>query len=133
MTDLTAHLKLAKEAKERADEATPGPWFDVVIEKGGCGGWDLPQDATIPKAPTGALIQSGQHTPSEAVIQASNHDHSPWMLPEDREFVAHARADIPALANAVIELVAEVEVLKKERDDFKEMYELNIERPEQGL
>lgn len=56
-----------------------------------------------------------------------------FLIGRSAEFVAASRTDVPTLVDAVLELIAEVERLEKERDDFKEMYELNIERPEQGL
>ena len=114
---MTDPAGLDLDALERLCEAaTPGPWHDCVIHKSGCGGFDLPPDKTLPKAPTGALIQSAEHTPSEAVIQASNYDNSPWCLPEDRAFIATARTALPAALATICALQDEVRQWKSAFD-----------------
>ena len=103
-----------KEIEERVKAATEGPWIDVTLDKASCGGWRMCGDKAIQKAPSGALIQSKMHTSSEAVIQASNYDDSPWMLPEDRTFIAHAREDIPWLIERVKELEKALRLAREE-------------------
>ena len=101
------------EIRARVEAATDGPWHDCAIDPNGCGGWDQPPDHTIPKAPTGSLIQSAVHTSSEAVIQASNYDNSPWCLPEDRAFIAHSPTDMRYLLARLAAKDAEIARLRE--------------------
>lgn len=102
--------------KALCDAATPGPWMDAATKPSGCGGWDSPADRTIPKAPTGSLIQSAQHTSEEAVIMASRYDNSPWCLPEDRTFIAAARQALPELIAEVGRLRTTLEWVRNEAE-----------------
>jgi hypothetical protein len=94
--DLDAAEKLARGAKTRADAATPGPWKHTpgVMYKHYCHSTDGRNDF-------GFSLQvmhwkDGHEVPAEA----------------NCVFVAHARADVPLLANHVLALAAEVRRLR---------------------
>lgn len=99
MIDLEAARKAAREARERADKATPGPWRQCGADRGGC---------------VCALVWST--TADLPVLQASDSTDCGEMPHPKRianaEFAAHARAEVPALAALVQEMATEIERLR---------------------
>jgi hypothetical protein len=90
LLDPDALVKLAHEAKDRAEAATEGPWLarenpPVYVAPGhdpGAPGWGI--DASVP-----LLDAAGEFSESDAT------------------FVAHGRTDVPTLADGVIALAEE--------------------------
>ncbi len=103
--DLDALVRLAVEAKARADKASDGPWeYDPVL------------DGTIESARGGAVASVAEHTSSLAV------SHSGEMYSgADARFIAAARSDVPALADAVMALTDEVRGLRVDRYAYRAM------------
>lgn len=89
--DIEAARKLAEEAKARAEAATPGEW----------------QVATGDEAPGTAYRVIGLLS-SEIAFICSTYGVQPVDL-TDATFIAAARADVPALADMVLALLAELE------------------------
>ena len=86
--DLDATSTLAREAKARADRATPGPWAVVAGETNG---------------PFG--VCAGRQIISCAAALIERH--------ETATFIAAARTDVPAIADAVLALVERVRELSE--------------------
>ena len=82
---MTDHAELVREARERAEKATPGPW--EVQPKGEIGDSGM----------TAWMVTAGEDN-AAAFFTVEGFD--------DIDFIAHARADIPALCDAVEELGA---------------------------
>jgi len=83
--------------KERAEKATPGPWF-----------FDVGRKERLDCRP--AVIEHFDYDHGESFIHGDIADIT------DAEFIANAREDVPAL-------VAEVERLKDENSSFKRSLE----------
>lgn len=89
MIDLQTALTLAQSAKERAEKATPGPWVN-------CG--------------YGAVWQRDNHDfDDNSFVCDTNYNG-------DADWIVAARTDVPALADAVVELVVEVETIRRGKD-----------------
>ena len=100
--DLDATSTLAREAKARADRATPGPW--VCGERWQRGPKNKRRD-THPALTAIASVGLGQCVLTE---------HDGGFYPtNDQKFIASARTDVPALADAVLALVEMVRVLER--------------------
>ena len=88
--------------KKRAESATPGPWE-----------WEPPSEDPYPMYDESLIgpVLDGEKFPVQ-VLSGWGYDASGTNCePQDREFIAHARTDVPAL-------VAEVERLRAERADI---------------
>ncbi len=107
---------LAREAKERAGKASPGPWVrdgwsivpsDAPMEvrcPGGCdGGCD-----DDPRLPDGEIRCDRVTHASEVVADVYGLQE---FAETDGAFISHARTDIPALCAAIEQLLAEREVV----------------------
>lgn len=94
---LQSYRDVAAAAKERADKATPGPWKD--------------RPSPVDPKPFRCIFFG----PSVGTLYNTS-----ALLPQDAKFVASARQDIPTLADAVVELAAEVERLSKVIVDLKD-------------
>ena len=92
---------LAEEAKARAEKATPGPW-ETKGPSTGLGRYDDGGDYAVL---TGGLIIA------EAFRLVGHGTERPAF--ENAAFIAHARSDVPALADAVLRLVEENERLRR--------------------
>jgi len=91
--DLDAARKTAREAQERADKATPGPWDNVRVGMTGDGS-PLSFEAQVCNAEgVGAFIVT--------------HDGSEEGL-DNTAFVAAARTDVPDLAAIVLAMAEEL-------------------------
>jgi hypothetical protein len=78
--------KLATEALERAEKATPGPWIDLPKE--------------TPKSHRRVVAGvAGMHEHHVALVGTD----------DDANFIAASRTDVPTLAHAVLELVEALE------------------------
>jgi hypothetical protein len=96
------------EIKARADAATPGPWKAFVINDD-----DL-----------GEPMSSG----IESIDGSLNHgEECEHFHPYDREFIAHARADVPALLEEVARLRAEVEALRPAAANWQMVCEMPVD------
>ena len=86
------YKRLATEAKARADKATPGPWKD----------------------------EYGNDDTSH--IRDSNGDYMFEVLGQytDTEFIAHARTDVPTLADAVLALIERNAQLQQVAEELRE-------------
>ena len=99
--DLDATSTLAREAKARADRATPGPW--VCGERWQRGPKNKRRD-THPALTAIASVGLGQCVLTE-------HDGGVYPT-NDQKFIAAARTDVTALADAVLALVERVSELE---------------------
>lgn len=99
--DLYTITNLARNAKARADRATPGPWE-----------WDGRTEEKDDDMPDGFFVYhpQGAFLSSTAVCLSETYegDHL------DLDFIAAARTDVPALADAVMALVGVVRQLKSQ-------------------
>lgn len=121
--DVAALVMLAREAKGRAEASglAPGPWeYDPVL------------DGTIEAASGGAVATIAQHVSMRALV-ATGQEYSH----ADAIFVAHSRTDVPALADGVLDLVAEnervrerAEQAEKSSDAFEDWLGKQIEKSE---
>ncbi len=93
MTPLTPEAE--QQIRERAEKATPGPWYAADGWRGGTFAKFLVQEP-------GELNGDGRYVG----------------LPEDTEFIANARTDIPALLSTIDSLRAE---LAREREKVQEI------------
>jgi hypothetical protein len=85
---MTDYTKLATEALERAEKATPGDWIDLPKE--------------TPKSHRRVVAGvSGMHEHHVALVGTD----------DNADFIAAARTDVPTLAHAVLELVAALETI----------------------
>lgn len=91
MPDIEALRVLATEAKARADAATPGPWFVARPNR-------IPPSQTLVAQVCGSFDQIAGAQP-----------HAPAAA--DNTFIAAARTDVPALADAVLASVDEINSL----------------------
>lgn len=100
MPDLVKLHKLATEAKTRADAATPGPWE-----------WDGRREENDPDMPGGVFVYhpQGSFLADTAICLSDTYEDDHL----DLDFIAAARTDVPALADAVLTLVERVEFVKK--------------------
>jgi hypothetical protein len=96
------------EMKSRIDAATPGPWS-----------WDeCPQHDRAWGKAMYALGWFDNGTPVSIILPdtVDSVDHETWSLlfvvPDDADFIAHAREDLP-------DALAEIERLKAENDDLR--------------
>jgi hypothetical protein len=96
-------MKLTQEQlediRQRAENATPGPWKWVGQTEGGF----IPQGAYLGDT----LILLGDHYEN---------------YKEDATFIAHARTDIPLLLDHIAELEAEVKRLESELTECNRVY-----------
>lgn len=92
--DVAALRRLATKAKEQAAAATPGPWIQRAI-----GHWD---DKRHIDDVDGGLVAAAFCDPEDAKMQVI----------ADAAFIAAARTDVPALADAVLALADENERLR---------------------
>lgn len=109
-------LRRAKEAKERAEKATPGRWFAVSPR--------YHRGATV-----GGMGPSWLSEPcrSEISIRAIDVEPGPGFLApggmeqhaRDATFVAHAREDVPDLASDVEALAKALRAMTADRDHLK--------------
>lgn len=83
MTSITDLKTIAREALSRTEKATPGPWIIRLGATGYCRPVVLCKHGSI-------------------LAELTSHDQ----VQEDATLMAHARTDVPALANAVLELCA---------------------------
>lgn len=97
--DLDAIEKLAREAKERADAATPGPWE-----------WDGRREENDPDMPGGVFVYhpQGSFLADTAICLSDTYEDDHL----DLDFIAAARADVPALADRVLALIGRVRELE---------------------
>ena len=93
-TPLEALRLLAETARGRAEKATPGPWYV---------GPRLHESmvSAVYHAPFGLIVNMG-----DGGLGKASHD-------ANAALIAHARADVPALASAVVRLLAVVEALPR--------------------
>jgi len=112
---LQAYMDAARAAKKVADKATAGPW-ELWESEGVCDIRLNPEKVASGCYPPQHRIEWGHG------LYAEQYDDEP--NPETRQameasatarFIAHARQDVPDLAEAVEELVAEVQQLQAER------------------
>lgn len=99
MPDLTDIEKLARAAKERAEKATPGPWE-----------WDGRREESDPDIPGGVFVYhpQGSFLATTAVCLSDTYEDDHL----DLDFIAASRTDVPALADAVLQLVQRVRELE---------------------
>jgi hypothetical protein len=102
MTDLTAIENLARDAKERAEKATPGPW--VANGQENYGSRVVSDDAH------GVTI--GWFGENGAYTKAGFHVVSSGEAGANAVLCAASRTDVPALADAVLQLVQRVRELE---------------------
>lgn len=89
---MTAALDQAiAEMEARAERATPGPW----------------------RRQTDAIVSVGAETKLDLVFDSSTCPYPPKTV--DLEFIAHARADLPALCRALRKM-------KEQRDGYRKNY-----------
>lgn len=93
---------MAREAKERADKATPGPWRSTRS------GAVLPPD-DVDRGPEKRLLDPEILVAAGTVRECD----------ANSAFVAGAREDVPALAAALLEATAEVRRLREEIDEMR--------------
>lgn len=100
--NLNAWEKLAADALERAEKATPPPWlhYDSTRwdDRRACGYDSRGHDRGAPYYCTGPSVDSD----SQASV--------------DARFIAHARADVPALAAALRDAVDDIRRLREENE-----------------
>lgn len=106
--------RLAREAKARLANTTPGPWIREEAQDG-----EMLPDGTG---------YAGDYYPTRTVLGDVEHGASPQVVAdchrgEDAEFIAHARQDVDALSDAVFALIAEVRRLSEERDELLALVE----------
>lgn len=106
--------RLAREAKTRLANTTPGPWIREEAQDG-----EMLPDGTG---------YAGDYYPTKTVLGDVEHPAAPQVVADcsrggDAEFIAHARQDVDALADAVFALVDEVRKLSEERDELLEQVE----------
>lgn len=103
----------------RAEAATPGPWVDGVMPE-----WS-PSDLVSATATRTLRDSDGSVWVSPIqILDAPN----PTPYPADREFIAHARTDIPALLAAYTEVVSQRDAARSAAlDDFLRAVELALE------
>ena len=90
---LNDYLKLAREAKERADKATLGPWYVQTSEEKPKQYW------------TADIMAPGCYGDKRICWGDQELGEHHFTNPEDAEFIAAARSDVPALAHAVEGLI----------------------------
>ena len=93
--DIDAMVERAREAKALADDASDGPWA-----------WDR-DDGAIEGNTGGAVATIAQHT-STRVLLGKGEDYSH----ADAALITSCRTDVPALADDVLVLAAEVRRLR---------------------
>ena len=98
--DLAAIATLAREAKARADRATPGPWVE--------GQKKLRNKPPIDSCPDHETVIA-MTAPGQGVFADPPGGSYPHF---DGKFIAAARSDVPALADAVLALVERVRELE---------------------
>lgn len=118
---LTKLEAAAKAAKERADKATPGPWFvgDGTPEMYHSG----PDEIIVRETVDGFLDDMC------VVLARANSSRKTYI--SDAAFIASARSDVPVLAEAVVELVAEVRRFQAKNQNLRNINDdlgLSIER-----
>jgi hypothetical protein len=99
--------------RERAESATPGPWRvrpDEYDDWGVVKAF-LPEDGTIYVARAGA----GRYVPSHEISQHRLKGTDPYQ--HNADFIAHARADIPALLAEIERLQGIVDYLTSRQPD----------------
>lgn len=104
MSDKLTDQRL-KEIEERANAATPGPWFDTYTYHGA--------------KHYGAVKSNGKVICETKVFDAGEHE-------ADAKFIAHSRADIDALLSEVKRLQAETAELKQIALDITEKYGTSV-------
>lgn len=106
-TDLSTLLALAREARERADKATPGPWMS-------------PSHSKLRK-----LVEVVSFLKGCPVVKWPGFDDSDRSVAKHRAnaaFIASARSDVPALCDAVEMLVAALEAEKERSEEAQHKY-----------
>lgn len=104
--DLDGARKLAVEAQERADKATPGPWRST---------WDEPHHETFDES-TAVATEAPKETldpPDQMIVGTMWYDGlNSACRREDAFFIAAARSDVPALAAITLAMADELERLR---------------------
>jgi len=95
---------LAEEAKARAENATPGPWFAEDIGESRNGPY--------------AVRYETRTTAGDVAPPPVRHG--------DTIFIAHARSDVPALADAVLRLVEERDEMRAQLQAQAEGFKRNL-------
>lgn len=101
--------RLATEAKARAEKATPGPWHAFYHDNDD----ELGDVAFCVAAHDPAMMEDYVLLSVDGCDREDEREQ--WPL--DVEFAAAARTDVPALADAVLALVAELERVAARVDD----------------
>jgi hypothetical protein len=78
------------EIRERAEAATPGPWFGIPNPDWSGANWRIARDANEPWGNFGQLA---------------------YVAPQNGPFIAHARTDIPALLSHIAAVEAQRDAL----------------------
>lgn len=87
MINISESRKRAEAAIERANAATPGPWYDSVID----GGY--------------SAVISPDHWTERSIADV-------WEKQANADFIAEAREDVPQLAQDLLEALEEIERLR---------------------
>jgi len=105
--DLDNLRAYARAALERAEKASPGPWRHVRQRKGGFG--------------CEHVVSNDKSFETGCMNFWPTDDSRPF--PNDPEFIAHSRLDVPNLAASVLTLCAELEQARAKvnhlRDEIK--------------
>jgi hypothetical protein len=128
--------RLAQEAKERAEKATPGPWsYAHTGEKDN--GWAVgyaewpdetpvsPDEGDLEDQETVRYLAAGEPDDIEStqatIVESVCFSATDMGNLDDAGFIAHARSDVPALADALIEVLAENDRLQKHHAEMLEV------------
>jgi hypothetical protein len=120
--DQDPRYRLAQEAKERAEKATPGPWsYAHTGEKDN--GWAVgyaewpdetpvsPDEGDLEDQETVRYLAAGEPDDIEStqatIVESVCFSATDMGNLDDAGFIAHARSDVPALADALIEVLGE--------------------------